>query len=97
MELIAKPGIQKLAIKRSKELKNLKRCRLNCLLLKQGYFTTELQAGNMDRLVQLRQVQSEIQLWYENESRKVVLQSRVEDVQSSEKVRIFIMNNITNM
>ena len=88
-EWIVKPGIRKLAIKRSKELKKMKRCRLNCLLLKQGYFTKELQAGNTDCFVQLRQVQSDIQKWYENESRKVVLQSRVEDVQLSEKVRIF--------
>ena len=88
-EWIVKPGIRKLAIKRSKELKKLKRCRLNCLLLKQGYFTKELQSGNLDCLVQLRQIQSEIQVWYEHESRKVVLQSRVEDVQLSEKVRIY--------
>ena len=87
-ELIVKPGIRRLAIKRSKELKRLKRSRLNCLLLKQGFFTKELQAGKQEFLLQLRQVQSEIQGWYENESRKVVLQSRVEDVQQSEKVRI---------
>ena len=31
----------------------------------------------------------EIEEWYENESRKIVLQARVEDVQQSEKVRIF--------
>ena len=62
---------------------------MNCLLLKQSFFTKELQAGNMYRLGQLKQVQGEIKEWYENESRKVVLQSRVDDVQQSEKVRIF--------
>ena len=43
----------------------------------------------MSRLAQLKHVQSEIQEWYEAESRKVVLQSRVDDVQQSEKIRIF--------
>ena len=88
-EIIVKPGIKRLAITRSKELKKQKRCRLNCLLMKQGFFTKELQHGRWECLVQLRQVQSEIQEWYDNESRKVILQARVEDVQQSEKVRIF--------
>ena len=57
--------------------------------MKQGHFTKELQGGYLECLVQLRQIQSDIQKWYENESRKVILQARVEDVQLSEKVRIF--------
>ena len=57
--------------------------------MKQGFFTREVQDGNMESLVSLRQVQSEIKEWYELESKKVVLQSRVYDVQLSEKVRIF--------
>ena len=57
--------------------------------MKQSFFTRELQAGRLEHLGQLRQVQLDIQDWYENESRKVVLQARVEDVQLSEKVRIF--------
>ena len=88
-ELIVKPGIRRLAIQRSKELNKKKRSSMNCLLLKQSFFTKELQAGNLFRLVQLKQVQGEIQEWYECESRKIVLQSRVDDVQQSEKVRIF--------
>ena len=43
----------------------------------------------MHQLAQLKKVQAEIQEWYEIESRKVVLQARVDDVQQSEKVRIF--------
>ena len=57
--------------------------------MKQSFFTRELQAGSLELLGQLRQVQVDIQDWYENESRKVVLQARVEDVQLSEKVMIF--------
>ena len=88
-ELIVKPGIRRLAIQRSKELNKIKRSRMNCLLLKQSHFTKELQGGNWDALVLLKVIQGEIKDWYENESRKIILQSRVEDVQQSEKVRIF--------
>ena len=38
-ELIVKPGIRKLAIQRSKELNKCKRSRMNCMLLKQSFFT----------------------------------------------------------
>ena len=43
----------------------------------------------MFRLAQLKKVQREILEWYDCESRKVVLQSRVDDVQQSEKVCIY--------
>ena len=43
----------------------------------------------MSKLVQLKQIHQEIQEWYEEESRKIILQSRVDDVQQLEKVRIF--------
>ena len=88
-EIIVKPGIRRLAIQRSKELNKAKRSALNCMLFKQSFYTKELQAGNIENFAKLRQVQSEIATWYENESRKIILQSRVDDVQVSEKVRIF--------
>ena len=40
-------------------------------------------------LGQLRTVQQEINEWYENESQKILIQSRLDDIQESEKVRIF--------
>ena len=88
-ELVVKPGIRKIAMERNKEINKIRRSRLNFLLLKLSFHTKELQAGNMESFVQLRQVQAEIKEWYELESRKVILQSRVDDVQQSEKIRIF--------
>ena len=88
-ELIVKPWIRKLTIQRSREINKTKRSTLNCLLLKQSFHTKELQIGNIDSFAKLRQIQAEIQNWYEDESRKVIIQSRVDDVQQSEKVRIF--------
>ena len=88
-ELIVKPGIKKLAINRSKELKKQKRRVLNMLLLKQVYFTKKLQEGELNKLGMLREVQDLIMEWYEIESTKIVVQARIEDMEESEKVRIF--------
>jgi hypothetical protein len=41
-EIIVKPGIRRLAINRSKEIKKQKRSELNCLMMKQGYLNREL-------------------------------------------------------
>ena len=49
----------------------------------------KLQKGDQGMLGELRVVQTQIKEWYEEESQKVVLQSKVDDVQTSEKVRIF--------
>ena len=88
-KIVVKPGIRRLVINRSKEINKQKRSKLNCLMMMQGYFNSDLQAGNWDNLWQLKQVQADIREWYEEESRKIVIQSRVEDVQNSEKERIF--------
>ena len=55
-EILVKPGIRRLAINRSKEINKKKRAELNCLLLKQSYFTKELQAGDSTRFGQLKDV-----------------------------------------
>ena len=59
------------------------------LMVKQAYYTMKVQGGMNNVLGQLRTVQKEIMDWYEEESRKIVIQSRVDDCQQSEKVRIF--------
>ena len=48
-----------------------------------------MQEGVQGMLGELRHVQTCIREWYEGESQKIVLRSRVDDVQTSEKVRIF--------
>ena len=63
----------RLAMNRNKEISRQKRSRLSCMMLKQGFFNREVQAGNLDSLVHLKQVQADIREWYEQESRKVVL------------------------
>lgn len=44
------------------------------MFLKQSYFTKKMQEGNLEMLGQLKEVQASIMEWYEEESRKVILQ-----------------------
>ena len=62
---------------------------LNLLPLKQAYLVKKLQNGDSSRLASLKLVQAEIQLWYEQDSEKVKLQSRSDEIDSSENVRIY--------
>ena len=88
-ELLVKPGIKKLLIERGKEMSHFKNGHINLLLLRQSYLSRKLQQGNHSYLAQLLLVQSEINNWYESECEKVKIQSRIEDVESPESVRIY--------
>jgi len=88
-ELLVKPGIRKLAVERSKELNREKRSKLNLLMLQQSFLTSKLQAGEYGKLDLLPQTQVQIENWFATEVDKVKLQSRVDDIQLSEKIRIF--------
>ena len=87
--MIVKPGIKKIAIERTKELQKEKRGRLNLLMAHQSFLTSKVQSGNFDKLRALRQTQIEVENWFEIEVEKVKHQSRVDDIQVSEKVRIY--------
>ena len=88
-EILVKPGVRKLAIQRSKELNREKRGQLNLMLLRQAYLARKLQRGDFSCYAELRCVQVEIDEWYQNESQKVLLQSRSDEISMNEKVRIF--------
>ena len=88
-ELVVKPGVRKLAIQRSKELKKEKRGELNILLIRQAFLGKKLLSGDFGQYAELRAVQVAIDEWYQKQSAKILLQSRSQEVSSSEKVRIF--------
>ena len=88
-EILVKPGIKKLAITRSKELNRERRGLLNLLMMRQAYLTCKVQAGETGKLFALREVQLQIEEWFTTEVEKVKFQSRVDDIQVSEKVRIY--------
>ena len=86
---MVKPGVKKLLIERGKELNNEKSGYLNLLLLKQSYFVQKIQKREESYLASLKEVQMEIQSWYEKDCEKIKLQSRAEEINSSENVRIY--------
>ena len=88
-ELIVKPGIRSLLIKRGKELNVLKHGQLNLLLLRQAYLVKKLHEGFESCLTELKIVQQEIQEWYGRECEKIKLQSKCQEINSSENVRIY--------
>ena len=88
-DLIVKPGIKHLLLQRGKEINKERSGKLNLLLLRQAYLVGKIQKGDFSRLSELKEVQTEIQAWYESECEKVKLQSRAEEMDSSEKVRIY--------
>ena len=88
-ELVVKPGVRKLLIERGKEMSRERSGQLNLLLLRQSYLVSKLQAGNLSKLAELKQVQAEIQLWHEKECEKIKLQSRADEMDSAENVRIY--------
>ena len=87
-EHCVKPNIKRLAIKSSKEINKKRRARLNLLFLRQLHLTSRLQSGERQVLPELRSVQLEICQWYDEEAEKIKNQSKIEDFQTSEKIRI---------
>ena len=82
-------GIRKLAIERGKELTKERRSYLNLLMLRQSYLTKKVHSGDHRILPTLRLVQDKIEAWFDTELNKIKYQARVDDIQESEKVRIF--------
>ena len=66
-----------------------RRNNLNLLLVRQAYLTTKVQQGNMQKLAELKKVQLLIEKWYDEECAKVAQQARADDIQQSEKIRIY--------
>ena len=88
-ENLVKPGVKKLALKRSRELNKLSKEELNLLRLIQMYLNRKLVMGESWRLGELKAIHSRIEQWYSKESSKIKHQSQADEHQSEEKVRIY--------
>ena len=88
-ELVVKPGVKQLAMKRSKEINWERRGELNLLMLRQSYLARRLQCGELEKLGELKEVQKEIQAWWQAEGEKLVLQARTKEVNQGEQVRLY--------
>ena len=88
-EKLVNPGIRQLATVRGREIKRERRCYLNLLLVRQAYLTKKMQLGHLYRLSELKHVQLLIEKWYDQECEKIALQSKSDEIQQSEKIRIY--------
>ena len=58
-------------------------------MMRQSFLTKKVHSGDIGWLPSLKEVQLKIEDWFEVEVQKIKYQSRVKDIQDSEKVRIF--------
>ena len=79
-EIVVKPGIKRLLIERGQEMNKENTGILNLLQIRQSYLVRKLQLGHLDRLVELKIVQNQITAWHVNESEKVKLQARGDEM-----------------
>ena len=88
-ELVVKPGVKKLLIERGREINFDKSVELNLLQIRQAYLVKQMQSGNHSKLMELKLVQNKIVAWHIAESEKVKLQSRGDELNEPENVRIY--------
>ena len=90
-EVLVKPGIKKIALERTKEVNRERRSHLNLLMMRQAYLSRKIQQGAISsyNLAALKEAQFRIEGWFSKEVERVKYQSRIDDVQNSEKVRIY--------
>ena len=86
---MVKPGIKKLLIERGKEMKQERMGALNLLMLRQSYLVRKLQSGEFEKLGELKEVQTNIELWHAQECDKIRIQARTDEINQAEKVRIY--------
>ena len=88
-EHVVKPGVKKLAQRRARTMTRESKEELNLLRLRQGYLNRKLSQGEFWRMSELKAVHSDINEWYEKESKKIQFQSQVAEFQQSEQVRLY--------
>ena len=80
-----KNAAKQIKLKRARDQKS----RLNYLLLAQIHLSKKVSEGNLEFLAKLKSIQLQINSWFDNEAEKVKLHARLQDIQESEKVRIY--------
>ena len=90
-ELVVKPGLQQIALARSKEMNREQKGELNILLVRQAYLVKKLRnnLSSFDLLSSLHSVQILIRDWYKRRNKKIQTQSREKEFQLSEGTRIY--------
>ena len=94
-ELVVKPGLRNIGVKRKRELRKEHRGKLNLLLIRQAYLVKKLEQSytrNIQVYTDLKQVQKKVNDWYSRESKKIQDQCRKDEFLSAETTRIYHHN-----
>ena len=86
---LVKKDVRGAAKEVKRERSRTKMATLNYLMLAQTYLSTKVSKGNLTMLPKLKEIQIKINAWFDDEAEKVKLHSKLNDIQESEKVRIF--------
>ena len=86
---LVKKGICHIAKVRGRELLKQRRGQLNLLSLRLTHLSKKVSRGDYSCLTALEEVKLLITKWYDEESKKIILTSKVSDMNMNEKVRIF--------
>ena len=82
-------GGRSLLIERGKEMNNERAGQLNLLMIHQAYLNRKVQIGAINRLPELLHVKALINEWLAQECENLKIQSRIEEVETPDLVRIY--------
>ena len=94
-ENTVKPGVKSLLRRRGREIREERRGQLNLLQMRQSYLVRKVQQSGrrvdqkQQHLADLRLIQADINQWYKEETERVKIQAKTDDINSNEKVRIY--------
>ena len=86
---LVKRDIRQAAKQLSRERSKNKKAKLNFLLLAQIYLSKQVSKGKLSFLPKLKEMQMQINSWFEEQAEKVKLFAKLHDIEDSEKVRIY--------
>lgn len=86
---LLKKDIRQAAKQISRERAKEKKATLTFLMLAQTHLSRKVSKGNLALLPKLKSIQLRINDWFDDQAEKVKLHARLQDIQQSEKIRIF--------
>ena len=84
-----KKEIKRIAKQRNAEIRKEKKSELNLFMGLQAYYSKKVLQGNKEALGSLKEIQLKIVNWFEEEAEKVKRFAQLEDIEKSEKVRLY--------
>ena len=84
-----KRELKRAAKRRNQEMKKERQSELNLLMTLQAFYSKKVQQGNLQVIGQLKATQLRITEWFNVEAEKIKIFAKIQDIEKSEKVRIY--------